>query len=209
MVTKLLQGHSRFRQDYFQHERELFDALASGRHEPTALVISCSDARVVPNVILNADPGDLFVVRNIANLVPPFDDVTNRSVGAAIEYAVHALRVPHIVVCGHTCCGGLRALIGGMDPIAADMPTLALWLEDASALKRRLVSLRQDFDEAALERQLVMENVAVQLENLLTYPAVRLALDRGALELHGWVYSLEDGAVRVYDPVANAFTPWK
>src|SRR5262249_23318113 len=100
MATRLLQGHDKFRSGFFEKERDLSEALASGVHEPQALVISCSDARVVPDIILHADPGDLFVVRNISNLVPPFgDQIANRSVGAAIEYAICALKVKHVVVC--------------------------------------------------------------------------------------------------------------
>jgi len=206
MVTRLLQGHQKFRAEHFEHERELFESLAHGGQQPTALFIGCCDSRVVPNLIVHADPGDLFVVRNIANIVPRFEEgeLDNRSVGAAIEYAVHVLRVPHIVVCGHTGCGGLQALIDGPEALAGETPTLARWLRDAAAVLGRM---RAEIAPGALARQLVFENVVVQLENLLTYPVVARALERDVLELHGWVYDLADGSLRVYHPADNEFRP--
>ena len=206
MVDELFEGHSRFRQEHFEHERELFDSLAKGRHEPTACVIGCSDARVPPDIILGATPGDLFAVRNIANIVPPFGATSfNRATGAAIEYAVHALRVRHIVVVGHTQCGGIRALAKADGALAEEMPTLAQWLKDAVELRRRLQMLARHLTPEALEKQLVFENVLVQLENLMTYPVVAKALEENRLEMHGWVYELENGSIRVYDPASNKF----
>jgi carbonic anhydrase len=206
MVTKLIQGHRQFRADYFEHERELFDSLARGGQRPIAMFIGCCDARVVPNLIVNADPGDLFVLRNIGNIVPRFEDgqVHNRSVGAAIEYAVHVLEVPHLVVCGHTQCGGLRALIDGLEHLPAETPTLANWLRDAAAVLGRL---RGELEPDAIWRQLVFENVVVQLDNLLTYPTAARALEAKRLEIHGWVYDVADGSLRVYDPEHDEFRP--
>ena len=208
MVKQFLQGHDKFRSEFFEHERELFAMLARGVHAPTALMISCSDARVVPNLIVNADPGDLFIVRNVANLVPPFGaDQFNRSVGAAIEYAVHHLKTPHIVVCGHSQCGGLQALLSGHEALRAETPTLAAWLHDAFALRERLDELRDQLEPEELALHFAYENVLVQLENLLTYPVIERALHTGTLELHGWVYDLSRGTIEVYDPVQNLFVP--
>jgi carbonic anhydrase len=208
MVTRLLQGHDKFRTTYFERERELFEELARGHHEPLAMVISCSDARVVPNLILDSEPGDLFVVRNIANLIPPFGaDFPNRSVGAAIEYAIGVLKIPHLIVCGHTGCGGLRALAQGHKKLADEMPTLEAWLHDAIELRQRMKELLHDDPRADLEKLLPFENVAVQLENLLTYPVVQRELDADRLELHGWVYDLEGAVLRVYEPLTNQFAP--
>jgi carbonic anhydrase len=206
MVTKLLQGHDKFRSDYFEHERELFEALARGGQEPLALFICCCDSRVVPNLIVDAAPGELFVLRNIGNIVPRFEDgqVSNRSVGAAVEYAVHVLRVPHIVVCGHTQCGGLAAIVDGPEKLEAECPTLASWLGAAAAV---LGQLRDELPPDAVARQLVFENVVVQLENLVTYPCVQRALDAQKLEIHGWVYDIADGSLRVYHPEDDEFRP--
>jgi carbonic anhydrase len=206
MVTRLLEGHHRFRSDYFEHERELFESLARGAQHPSAMYIGCCDSRVVPDLIVRAEPGDLFVLRNIANIVPRFEpgQTMYRSVGAAIEYAVHVLRVPHIVVCGHTQCGGLQAILDGTDRLAAETPTLAGWLGDAAAVLGRI---RGELSPDAVARQLVFENVVVQLENLLTYPVVTRALEANVLEIHGWVYDLADGSLRVFHPDANEFRP--
>jgi len=204
--TSLFEGHSRFRSDYFENDRQLFDALARGTHEPLACIIGCSDARVPPDIILGASPGDLFAVRNVANIVPPFGEQNfNRAAGSAIEFAVHVLRVPHIVVVGHTQCGGIRAITTMDEKLAEDMPTLAQWLKDAVELRRRLQLLARHLSPEDLEKQLVFENVLVQLDNLLTYPAVARALEENRLEMHGWVYDLADGRIRAYDPKVNRF----
>jgi carbonic anhydrase len=205
-TTSLFEGHSRFRSEYFEHERELFDALARGTHEPLACVIGCSDARVPPDIILGASPGDLFVVRNVANIVPPFGAQNfNRAAGSAIEYAVHVLRVKHIVVVGHTQCGGIGAITRMDEKLAEEMPTLAQWLKDAGEVRRRLQMLARHLSPEDLEKQLVFENVLVQLENLITYPVVSRALEENRLEMHGWVYDLADGRIRAYDPEQNRF----
>jgi carbonic anhydrase len=205
-TTSLLEGNSRFRSDYFEHERELFDALARGTHEPLACVIGCSDARVPPDIILGASPGDLFCVRNVANIVPPFGEKSfNRAAGSAIEYAVHALKVRHMVIVGHTQCGGIKALARMDDTLSEEMPTLAQWLRDAAEVRRRLQMLARHLTAEDLERQLVFENVLVQLDNLLTYPVVARALEEDRLEIHGWVYDLADGRIRAYDPKINRF----
>jgi carbonic anhydrase len=208
MVTKLLEGHSRFRREYFESERELFETLATGAQQPVALMLSCCDARVVPNIMVDASPGELFVVRNIANIVPPFGrHLANRSVGAAIEYALHFLKVPHVIVCGHTQCGGLQALAEGLGALEAETPTLAAWLQDAVAVRERIASRWPDATPEVVARQLVFENVVVQLENLLTYPVVQRALDENRVEIHGWVYDLAAATLRVYEPEANEFRP--
>jgi carbonic anhydrase len=205
LVEKLLIGHKSFKREYFRSESDLFASLAGGVHEPRALVISCCDARVVPDVILQADPGDLFVVRNIAALVPQYGTGLHRSVGAAIEYAIHGLKVQHVIVCGHTQCGGLKALASGPIKLAAHMPSLAEWLADAESLHHRIREVMGDATDERLANQLAYESVPVQLENLLSYPAVAWALERGRLELHGWVYSLETGGLKAYNADSNSF----
>lgn len=207
MVLRLLEGHEKFRKDYFENERELFASLAVEAQNPMAMYIGCCDSRVVPNLILAASPGDLFVVRNIANIIPPYEEgqVMNRSVGAAIEYAVHVLKIPHIIVCGHTGCGGLAALMAGPEKLDEETPTLAAWLRDARSVLDRLHGAA--IEPASVARRLVFENVVVQLENLLTYPVVARALEENRVEIHGWVYDLEDATLRAYDPEANEFRP--
>jgi carbonic anhydrase len=206
MVMRLLLGHERFRTDFFENERELFEGLVGQGQHPQTMYIGCSDSRVVPNLIFNARPGELFVLRNIANIVPSFADgkVENRSVGAAIEYAVHVLRVEHLIVCGHTECGGLRALLDGEDKLSAT-PTLAAWLHGAAGVLRRLQAVAGSPEEIA--KMIVYEHVVLQLENLLTYDVVKTALEEGRLEIHGWVYDLATGTIRGYDPENHQFRP--
>jgi carbonic anhydrase len=208
MVTKLLEGHGRFRREYFEHERELFTTLATGAQRPVAMILSCCDSRVVPNLMLNASPGDLFVVRNIANIVPPFGQhLANRSVGAAIEYAIHFLQVPHVIICGHTRCGGLQALAEGPSKLEAETPTLAAWLQDAMAVRERILRRWEGASPEAIVHQLVFENVVAQLENLITYPIIKRALEENRVEIHGWVYDLATATLRAYEPEANEFRP--
>lgn len=206
-LTRLLDGHQRFRSDYFERDGELMASLASGGQRPEALFICCCDSRLVPNLILSSPPGELFVLRNIANIVPRYEEgqVLNRSVGAAIEYAVHVLRVPHVVVCGHTSCGGLDALVAGPEALKRDMPTLAGWLSDAAAVLDRLKD--RQLEGPALVRQLAYENVVVQLENLMTYPVVERALEENRLEMHGWLYDLALGTLQSFDPATASFKP--
>ena len=206
-ITKLLVGHDQFRREFASDDQKLFQSLAAGRHEPTALVIACCDARVVPDVILNAEPGDLFVLRNISNLVPAYGTGHHRSVGAAIEYAIFGLKVPHVIVCGHTQCGGLAALIKGHGKLLGHMPSLAEWLHDAVALRARLEQLISKDAKTDLLRQLVFENVVMQTENLLTYPSVQWAVARSTIQIHGWVYDLETGGLSAYDVDSNTFKP--
>jgi carbonic anhydrase len=202
----LIEGHTRFRSEFFENDRELFNSLAGGSQDPVACVIGCSDARVPPDIILGAKPGDLFAVRNVANIVPPFGETNfNRAAGSAIEYAVHVLKVKHLVVVGHTGCGGIRALANMNEQMAQDMPTLTQWLRDAAELRRRLSVLARHVSPEELEKELVYENVLVQLDNLLTYPQVARALEENRLEMHGWVYDLADGRIRAYDPRQNRF----
>ncbi|MDP3278205.1 MAG: carbonic anhydrase [Deltaproteobacteria bacterium] len=207
MVAQLLLGHSRFKSEYFPAEEELFARLAGGVHEPLAMVISCCDARVVPDVIVNSQPGDLFGLRNIAALVPKFGAGHHRAVGAAIEYAIHGLKIEHMVVCGHTHCGGLRALAQGPVKLAAHMPSLAEWLGDAEQVLAHIRPMLAGVDDEELIDHLAYESVPLQLENLLSYPAVTWALSRGRLQLHGWVYDLSSGGLHGYVPEDNAFVP--
>jgi carbonic anhydrase len=190
-MHKLLQGHATFRREFVAQSREFLAELASSHQSPDALYIGCADSRVVPELLTTSAPGELFVVRNVANLVPPADR-PHSSVGAALEYAVQALHVSHIVVCGHYGCGGVKAMIDGVAP---SMPELKAWLAEASsgnAAARRKAVEGEDQWRLAVE-----ENVLDQLANLSTYPCVKERLDAGALTLHGWVYDLQ-GGLHVY-----------
>lgn len=200
MVDHLLQGHGDFLRRYVGDERAFLEELADRKQNPDAIFVGCSDSRVIPELLTASSPGQLFVVRNIANLIPPHEH-PHASVGAALEYAVGHLHVPHVIVCGHYGCGGVRAVVDGMD-LSAD-PSLSRWLEEA----RPAVAAAREHaaDVEAWWRRAVEENVLVQLEHVITYPVVARALDAGALTLHGWVYDLYSLELKVYDPASDAF----
>ncbi len=200
MTEHFIHGHFRFAKRYFD-EREFFARLAK-KQAPRAFYIGCSDSRVVPEVLTSSAPGDLFVLRNIANHVPTLDH-PDASVGAAVEFAVSHLRVPDIIVCGHTGCGGVRAALDELADIGPEEPSLREWLQGllpvTQAVKLAGLGPEETF------RTAVEENVVQALANLLTYPSVRLALDAGTLRLHGWVYDMHTLALTVFDGERNAF----
>ena len=200
-LRALDEGHELFQRAYAGHEREfLEDLVAHGQH-PLAFYLGCSDSRVIPELLTQAVPGELFVVRNVANLLPP---VARRivSAGAALEYAVEHLHVRHLIVCGHDLCGGVRAALdGGVD--ASATPALAEWLDGLAPVVERTMSVPEDGGRRW--RRTVEENVLEQLTNALGYPAVDRAVAAGELALHGWVYDLASGALRVYHREAEGF----
>ncbi len=199
-MHKLLTGHATFRREFVAGSRAFLDRLASQHQSPDALFIGCADSRVVPELLTSSSPGDLFVVRNVANLVPPAAR-GDSCVGAALEYAVQALGIRHIVVCGHYGCGGVKAMIRGVD--ATRMPELDAWLKDAAILNAAARSSAHA-DEQTHWQSAVEENVLDQLGNLPSYPCVKALLDAGELTLHGWVYDLR-GGLSVYDHAEQRF----
>ncbi|MFF1380572.1 carbonic anhydrase [Streptomyces sp. NPDC058308] len=199
-MRDLAAGVRSFQQEVFPAKAELFAGLAA-RHAPDTLFISCSDARVVPELITQREPGELFVVRTAGNLVPahmPYADGT----AASIEYAVAVLGVTDIVVCGHSSCGAMTALAEGHDLSGA--PAVAGWLRHADAA---MTGVPGSATGAARVAALVRENVLAQLTRLTTHPAVAGALSRGALTLHGWVYDIATGAVENLTGAVENFTP--
>jgi carbonic anhydrase len=200
MTEQFLRGHSQFARRYFT-EREYFSNLAK-KQAPRALYIGCSDSRVVPELLTSSGPGDLFVLRNIANHVPTLDH-PDASVGAAIDYAVAHLGVPDIIVCGHTGCGGVKAALDELEGIGPQTPSLREWLEGLLPATRKAKTAGRASEETF--RAAVEENVLLALENLLTYPSVRARLDDGTVRLHGWVYDMGALTLRVFDPDREAF----
>jgi len=200
----LLRGHERFQAEFATRERSFLQRLSSEDQKPSTLYISCSDSRVIPELLTASRPGELFVVRNVANVVPPADDPAAMSAGAAIEYAVNVLKVPHIVVCGHFGCGGVKAALAGRDKVK-ELPHVHQWLEfvEPAATKAKSAGLR----EQELEDYAVEENVLDQLHNLISYDCVREGIDGGTLSVHAWVYDLA-GSVVVYDARSRTFQPY-
>jgi carbonic anhydrase len=204
-MQKLIEGVHKFRREEFGRYRELFARLSREGQNPHTLFITCSDSRVLAELVTNSKPGDLFVVKNAGNIVPPADVTgSTNSTAAAIEFAVQTLGVGDIVVCGHTQCGAMAALLSGLpDPSAT--PHLAAWL-DVAAPVREIV--RRDYaDSPDPVTAAVEENVLFALENLHTYPAVVKGLTEHTLRLHGWCLKIADAEMFAYDPDARQFLP--
>jgi carbonic anhydrase len=202
-MQKLIQGIHQFQTNLFASQRELFERLADGQH-PDALFITCSDSRISPNLITQTEPGELFILRNAGNIVPPYG-AANGGEGATIEFAVVGLGVSDIIVCGHSHCGAMKGLLHPES--LQHMPTVAAWLAHAEAT--RWIA-RQKYAEQPPDSLLnisIQENVLVQLENLRTHPAVAAGLASSSLKLHGWVYKIETGQVFAYDPQSQQFLP--
>lgn len=202
-MKKLLDGlrdfHHRLRPGY----RERFAHLALGQ-SPDCLFVACSDSRVVPNLFASTDPGDLFVLRNVGNIVPP-EPAGDRAAGAAVEFATLALDVRDVVVCGHSSCGAMRALLSGDRPEGA--PHLDRWLGHGRASLERLA--REPQLDAALPEvdRLSQAHVLQQLDHLRSYPVVVERLDAGTLALHAWWFDLAEAQVLALDPATGRFRP--
>lgn len=201
-MKKLIEGLHRFQAGYFESHRHLFEELSQGQH-PRILFITCSDSRIDPNLITQANVGDLFVIRNAGNIIPPFG-ATNGGEGASVEYAIAALDIEQVIVCGHSHCGAMKGLLK-MSKLADKMPLVYEWLKQAEATRRLIIDNYSHVPEEDLLQITVAENVLTQLENLNTYPIIRSRLHQGRLSLHGWIYSIESGEVLSYDPVVHDF----
>jgi carbonic anhydrase len=196
---------ARFREDVFPAKRATYERLASAGQSPKALMISCADSRVVPEYITQCEPGELFVARNAGNIVPPYSN-QNGGVSSVIEYAIMALGVRDIVICGHSGCGAMKALLTGNG--LTEMPNVAAWLRHSEAA-RSVVGATFPDDRASADaiRALELENVIAQINNLRTHPSVAAALSRGKLALHGWYFDVSKGEVWALDGERGRFQP--
>ena len=197
MTHELLAGLNNFKKDHFREFEAHYRKLVAEGQKPGTLFIGCSDSRVVPSVITNSGPGDLFVVRNVGNIVPRFEvDEGHHGVSAAIDYGVDVLGVRDIVVCGHSHCGAVRALY---EPPIGASKNLCRWLELAATAK-----LDGPVSEEMLRRT-EQRSVVVQLNRLMTFPNVRARVESGEIALHGWHYMIEDGTIYILDVESEEF----
>jgi carbonic anhydrase len=202
-MEKLVRGIHQFQTTEFNAHRELFKSLSQGQR-PETLLITCSDSRIAPELLMQAQPGDLFVLRNAGNLIPLYG-AANGGEGATVEYAVAALGVKHALVMGHSNCGAMKGLL---DPESlAGMPLVSEWLKHADATRRVLDERYSDLKGVDLLNAAIKENVLVQLDNLRTYPKIAALTAKGALILHGWIYEIESGQILAYDPQVSRFVP--
>ena len=202
-MTRIIQGVFDFQQRVFGSKRKLFERLHGGQR-PLALFITCADSRINPNLLTQTEPGELFVLRNAGNIVPPQGSPISGE-QATIEYAVQHLHVRDIILCGHSQCGAMQGLL---TPEAVSlMPAVAGWLGLASASVQRARSRVPSASGDSLLQTVIEQNVLLQVEHLQTYPCVQEAAAAGRLRLHAWTYLFESGEVIVYDPSRERFVP--
>jgi carbonic anhydrase len=202
-IKRIIEGLNEFHDNYFNTHRELFEHLSHGQ-SPEVLFITCSDSRIDPCLITQSQPGELFVIRNIGNMIPAFG-TPNNGEGAAVEYAVEALGIKEIIVCGHSHCGAMKGLLQ-VGSLSQQMPLVYDWLRHYGEPTRRLVV--ENYKDCSPEKMIkitIEQNVLTQIENLETYPFIRSRMHRNALTLHAWIYEIESGEVSVYDASAGQF----
>jgi carbonic anhydrase len=202
-MDRLVQGVAKFQREVFPQKQQLFEELAGGQN-PEALFITCADSRIVPDLIMQTNPGDLFICRNAGNMVPPYGEL-HGGVSATIEYAVRALNVEHIIVCGHSDCGAMKGILH--PELVADMPTVQTWLSHGEVARRMVTENYPNLPEAAKLDVITEENVVAQLEHLRTHPSVAARLARGTLSIHGWVYDFRTSHVSAWDAPKGRFVP--
>ncbi|HAY45290.1 MAG TPA: carbonic anhydrase [Gammaproteobacteria bacterium] len=202
-MPKFAAGVVQFQSKVFPEKQGLFETLSHGQ-SPEALFITCSDSRIETAMITQTEPGELFICRNAGNIVPPHTHHTG-GMTASIEFAVAALNVPHIVVCGHTECGAMK---GAMNPEGLDsLPHVKEWLGYTKAAVDIVNELGRDMTDDEKMALLLRHNVILQLQHLRTHPTVATRLAQKELTLHGWVYDIKTGGVEAYDEVSGEFSP--
>lgn len=203
-VTGLIQGLNAFHSDYFTTNRELFERLSNGQ-APEVLFVTCSDSRIDPCLITQSQPGELFVMRNVGNIIPSYGAASSAE-AAGVEYAVAGVGVRDIIVCGHSHCGAMKGLLQ-IGSLAEQMPLVYDWLKRHGEATRRLVlDNYASVEPEQLLKIAIEQNVLTQIENLETYPVIRSKLHSGQLNLHAWMYEIETGKVFAYDAGLRQFT---
>jgi carbonic anhydrase len=202
LMRKLLKGLREFKTNYVSTHRDLLEHLTHGQN-PRVLFITCSDSRISPNLLTQTDLGDLFVIRNAGNIIPPYR-AANGGEGASVEYAIHALGIEQIVVCGHSHCGAMKGLLQ-LGKLEEEMPLVYDWLRHAEATRRLVKENYNGYGKEELLEIAIAENVLTQIENLKTYPVVHSRLYQGRLKIYAWIYMIETGEVLAYDPETHSY----
>ncbi len=204
-MNRLISGVRRFREQAFPQRSELFSELASGQ-DPHTLFITCADSRISPGLITQTQPGELFVCRNIGNVVPAYGEMMG-GVSAVVEFACVALKVTDIVICGHSDCGAIKALLNPGSDELRRMPTVRSWLRNAEAARSVVEVLHPELEGEALTQALIEQNVRTQLGHLRTHPSVAAGLAQRNLTLHGWVYGIGSGVISMLDEASGEMVP--
>ncbi len=200
-LTKILVGVATFHSDVYPAQRAMFESLKR-KQEPIALFITCADSRVVPNLFTQTGPGDLFTVRNPGNLVPPYSEFIG-GVSASVEYAMLVLKVPLVIICGHTDCGVMQGLLHSEN--VRGLPAVQDWMRCASEPRHRVMRDHAGATEQEKLRLLTEYNVLSQVENLETHPSVHSRIKSGEVDVRGWVYDIGDGSIWAADSDSGKF----
>jgi carbonic anhydrase len=202
-MKNIVQGYLRFRKDVFPKWKDHFHLLAEIQ-SPDVLFITCADSRIDPSLILQTEPGDLFICRNVGNVVPPFGEAAG-GVSATVEYAIEVLKVRHVIICGHSDCGAVKAVLDRKD--LSKLPITAQWLNYVEAAWKYREPGDPMGDEKARHTTLIHANVIAQINHLKTHPEVAAGLAKKTLQVHGWYYDILTGVIQSYDQQARRFVP--
>jgi carbonic anhydrase len=204
---RLVDGHKAFLENRFANEHGRYKTLAEKGQHPEIMVIGCVDSRVSPEVIFDASPGELLVVRNVANIIPPYEQHgdTQHGTSASLEFGVQALHVKHIVILGHAHCGGIRAFADEQEPLSPG-DYIGRWMAQIAPAAASL-GLKEDYDPDEYLRKLEYASVELSLKNMMTFPWVRTLVEQGKLELHGAFFGVATGRLLVRDPSTGVFEP--
>jgi len=208
ILNKLVFGFTSFRERFFSERQDLYRRLVREGQTPKVVMIACADSRVDPAIVLQSDPGDIFSIRNVANVVPPYehdDDVTYHGTSAALEFAIEKLGVEHVVVFGHAHCAGVAAMISGRQGNPVDGHFVSQWTSIIDKAYDLAKSKNPSAEGEELGRCCERQAVLVSLENLMTFPFVKDKVDAGTLQLHGWYLDIAEGYLSQYDPKTDKF----
>ena len=204
-IQKLIDGFGRFRAEHYETDDSLYQRLTRDGQSPRVMVIACCDSRVDPAIITDCDPGDLFVVRNVANLVPPYETGGHyHGTSAALEFAVRGLNVQDVIVLGHSRCGGIQSLMTGTQAAEGMGQFIAPWMEIAAEARAQLPAV-QGKPDAALTRQYEQAAICISLRNLLSFQWIQERVQAGNLRIHGWYFDMEQGQLLRYNPSTSNY----
>jgi carbonic anhydrase len=202
-IERVVKGVGEFQTNVYPAKKELFHSLAD-KQEPKVLFLTCADSRIDPSLLTQSQPGQLFICRNIGNIVPPHG-TPDGSVATIMEYAIDVLKIEHIIICGHSSCGAMKSLLDPTDDTI--VPRVTAWLRYAESARRVAEAFHGEDGEKHLLRKVSEQNVITQLTNLRTYPEVAVRLEGGNLTLHGWYYDITEGVVNAYNEETKEFVP--
>jgi len=206
-IETFVEGFERFQEKYFAGDESVFSRLRQGQ-SPRSLVISCCDSRADPGMLMGAGPGDIFVVRNVGNMVPPYRNGAEMpGIRADIEFAVKGLNVEHIIILGHSGCGGIRALMDGEGVTRHNFEFIGNWVSIAQPARERVLREFAGQPEAVQVRACEHGAIALSLENLMSFPWIRERVEAGTMRLHGWYFDIDAGQLLAYSPETGSFAP--